>query len=160
MFRIPEIFISRMFRISKIFRIFECSNFSLQLEKIFAISNEKTFSISNGKSFVFGWLNFQITNAFWPIPGTFIKAIMVTGEKISHFKTNWNCILKWQKLSFANVKTFIVSKLLYTANISVVKSTMRRLCHFPSGTTDAVSTTDRSILWIIVQCNVDIVKNE
>ena len=38
----------------------------------------------------------------------------------------------------------------YTANISVVKSTTRTLCLFPSGTTDAVSTTDRSMLRIVV----------
>ena len=38
----------------------------------------------------------------------------------------------------------------HAANIYVVKSTTHTSCLFPSGTTDAVSTTDRSMLRIVV----------
>ena len=41
-------------------------------------------------------------------------------------------------------------RICHTANISVVKYTMRTLCLFPSGTTDAVSTTDCIMLQIVV----------
>ena len=63
-----------------------------------------------------------------------------------NLKSYW----KISKLENWHLKLSLVYLMRHTANISLVKYTTCTLCLFPSGTTDAVSTTDCSMLRIVV----------